>query len=168
MRSVHAALLTVMLAMPPALLADTLSAHSNGHRDASAIDIPESALAAVAAVDRFSAALAAGRIDEAGAELAADVLVLESGGAERSAAEYLSGHAGDDAEFLKSARVELIKRRARVDGDLAWVGSESEIRTSHDGKPVVLLSTETMVLQRRDGAWKILHIHWSSRRAGAG
>ncbi|WP_379655388.1 nuclear transport factor 2 family protein [Pseudoxanthomonas sp. UC19_8] len=48
-------------------------------------------------------------------------------------------------------------------GELAWVGSESELHASKDGKPLTLLSTETMVLKRGTQGWRIVHIHWSSR-----
>lgn len=118
---------------------------------------------AVATVDRFSAALSAAQLDKAGAELDANVLILESGGAEHSAKEYLGGHAIGDAAFLQGVHVQLVKRTVQVSGDMAWVGSESEMHMKKDGKMVTMLSTETMVLKRTDKTWKITHIHWSSR-----
>ena len=122
------------------------------------INVPAAAKDAVATVDRFSAALSAGK------ELDPNVLILESGGAERSAAEYLGGHARSDAEFLKTAHQQLRRRTAHASGDFAWVASESELHLQKDGKPVTVLSTETMLLQRRAAEWKIVHIHWSSRK----
>ena len=91
------------------------------------------------------------------------VLVLESGRAERSAEEYLGGHAKSDAAFLKGVHQQILRRTARASGDFAWVASESELHTQVDGKAVTMLSTETMLLQRRPTDWKIVHIHWSSR-----
>jgi hypothetical protein len=44
------------------------------------------------------------------------------------------------------------------------VASESELHTQKDGKPVTVLSTETMLLQRRAAVWKIVHVHWLSRK----
>lgn len=126
-------------------------------------DVPPEAATAVAAVERFSNALATGDLEKAGAELAADVIILESGGAERSAAEYLGGHGKHDAEFLKDTHRKLLRRTARRDGNLVWVASESEIHSHRDGKPLVIVSTETMVLHSTDAGWKIVHIHWSSR-----
>ncbi|MEX1086685.1 MAG: nuclear transport factor 2 family protein [Steroidobacteraceae bacterium] len=127
------------------------------------IDVPEEARAAAATVDRFFAALTAGNLKGAGAELDPQVIILESGGAEYSAAEYLAGHAKHDAEFLKTAHHKPGRRTARVSGDLAWIASESELHVQKDGKPAVSLSTETMVLRSTDAGWKIVHIHWSSR-----
>ncbi len=118
---------------------------------------------AVKVVDAFSTALQAGDLTSAGSLLAEDVLILESGGAERTREEYLGGHAGHDAQFLKAAHVQLIHRTARTEGELAWVGTESELHASKDGKPMTLLSTETMVLKNTPNGWRIVHIHWSSR-----
>jgi ketosteroid isomerase-like protein len=125
--------------------------------------VPAEARPAVDVVERFSAALKAGDLEQAGALLAPDVLILESGGAERSRDEYLAIHARSDAAFLKDARMQLAHRTARVRGDLAWVGSESELRATGKRGPVTLLSTETMVLERSPEGWRIVHIHWSSQ-----
>ena len=127
------------------------------------IAISDAAKDAVATVDRFSAALAAGNLEAVGAELDPNVLVLESGNAEHSAAEYLASHAKGDAAFLKTVHVQLMRRSAQASGDMAWVASESEMHVQMDGKRITLLSTETMVLKRNGKTWKIIHIHWSSR-----
>ena len=126
-------------------------------------DLPAAAKAAVAVVERFGKALAAGDLNTVETLLDADVLILESGGAERSRTEYLGHHAISDAQFLKGTHNQLKNRRARIAGDLAWVGTESELHASKDGKPLTLLSTETMVLKKTRGDWRIVHIHWSSR-----
>ena len=68
-----------------------------------------------------------------------------------------------DAKFLKGSHHQLKRRIARSAGDLAWIGSESELHASKDSKPVTLLSTETMVLRKTGADWRIVHIHWSSR-----
>ena len=126
-------------------------------------DLPAAAKAAVAVVERFGKALVAGDLKTVETLLDADVLILETGGAERSRAEYMGHHAISDAQFLKGTHNQLKNRRARIAGDLAWVGTESELHASKDGKPVTLLSTETMVLKKTRGDWRIVHIHWSSR-----
>ena len=126
------------------------------------VDVASEAQPAVTVVDRFFAALSGGNLEQAGPLLDPDVVILESGGAEHSATEYLGGHAKDDAEFLKGAHHTLLRRTARAAGDMAWVASESELETQKDGKPVTLASTETMVLRSGKDGWKIVHIHWSS------
>jgi ketosteroid isomerase-like protein len=126
-------------------------------------DVPDEARGAVATVDRFFAALAAGDLERAGAELDPDLIVLESGGGEYSAAEYLGGHAKHDAGFLKDAELAPARRIARISGDLAWVASEGELHVQNDGEPATYATAETMVLRSTAGGWKIVHIHWSSR-----
>lgn len=138
--------------------------HATGVSTAAVIDVPAAAKDAVATVDRFTNALSGGDLTKAGAELDPNVLILESGGAERSAAEYLGGHAKGDAAFLKSAHQQLLRRSAHVSGDFAWVASESELHLQKDGKPVTVLSTETMILRLGVSGWRIVHIHWSSRK----
>jgi ketosteroid isomerase-like protein len=142
--------------------------HKHDHPTAASsgadINVPAAAKDAVATVDRFSAALSSGALAKAGKELDPNVLILESGGADRSAAEYHAGHAKADAEFLKTAHQRLRRRSAHASGDFAWVASEGELHLQKDGKPATVLSTETMLLQRGASGWKIVHIHWSSRR----
>lgn len=114
-------------------------------------------------VDDFQAALVAGDIDRAAAHLDPGVVILESGGAERSREEYLAGHAQADSEFLRAADITPGPRTVRIEGSTAWVASESRLELQRGGEPVAVESAETMVLARGAGGWKIVHIHWSSR-----
>lgn len=142
------------------------SSHDSHHAQAapaSTTDIPDAATSAVKQVDAFSKVLAAADLDRVKSLLAPEAIILESGGVERSREEYLDHHAKSDAAFLGGAHVSVLSRTARVDGNLAWVATESEIHTSKDSKPLTLLSTETMILSDRSGDWQIVHIHWSSR-----
>jgi ketosteroid isomerase-like protein len=127
------------------------------------LSISPEAADAVAVLERFSAALSAGDLDGVAADLDPAVLILESGGAERTRDEYLGGHAKHDAEFLKTAHITLKRRTAQASGDLVWVGSESEIHASKDAKMLMISSTETAILRKTGAGWKIVHLHWSSR-----
>lgn len=150
----------------PAVFAHGEEKHPTAGRDTAGaqVTVAPEATDAVATLERFANALSAGKLDAAGAELDPGVLILESGGAERSRDEYLGGHAKNDAAFLGKAHVTLKRRTAQAAGDLVWVGSESEIHTSKDGKPLAISSTETAVLRKTVTGWKIVHLHWSSRR----
>lgn len=134
-----------------------------GQESSPKIDVPPSASAAATVVDGFFAALSSGDLALAGEQLDPNVVILESGGAEHSAAEYLGGHAKGDAQFLKGSHHVINRRTARATGDVAWIASESELHVKKDGKPSTLASTETMVLRSGKDGWKIVHIHWSSR-----
>jgi len=127
------------------------------------MDVAAEAKPAVAVVERFGKALASGDLKTVETLLDPTVLILETGGAERSRAEYMGHHAISDAKFLKGSHQQLKRRTARAEGELAWVGTESELHASKDGKPITLLSTESMVLRKTGGDWRIVHIHWSSR-----
>ncbi len=125
--------------------------------------VPPEAADAVAVLERFSTALSTGDLDAVGANLDPTVLILESGGAERTRDEYLGGHAKHDAAFLNAAHITLKRRTAQASGDLVWVGSESEIHAIKDDKMLMISSTETAVLRKTAQGWKIVHLHWSSR-----
>lgn len=126
-------------------------------------NIATEAVEAVKVVDAFSMALKEAKFDAVLKLLDPKVLVLESGGSERSRDEYMSSHAIADSLFLKKATSQLRYRQAHAEGNVAWVATESGLQTEENGKPVWLLSTETMLLKKTSAGWKIVHIHWSSR-----
>jgi ketosteroid isomerase-like protein len=155
---------SILLACTLAGAVQAQGAHDHPPAPEAAATVADAAAPAVAVVDKFSAALSAADYATVEALLDPEVVILESGGAERSRAEYLAGHAIADAQFLKDTHVQLTHRSARADGDVAWVATESEMHATRDGKPMVLLATETMVLRRAGDDWRIVHIHWSSRK----
>ena len=125
-------------------------------------NIAPEAIDAVKVVDAFSEALKAANFDNVKQLLDDKVLILESGGSERSRVEYMSEHALADAMFLRKAKSQLRYRQAHAEGSFAWVATESELQSEDNGKPLLLLSTETMLLKNSPQGWKIVHIHWSS------
>jgi len=126
--------------------------------------LPASVADPAAAVDDFQKRLATGNTAGAAALLDPAVLIFESGDAEKSRAEYAAHHLPADAKFLAGAQVQVLTRQGGAAGDLAWVATESRIRTSGP-KPSNLFSTETMILERSHEGWRVAHIHWSSRPA---
>jgi ketosteroid isomerase-like protein len=130
---------------------------------AAAETLPQAARGAAAAVDAFHAALRRGDSKAALALVAEEALVFEEGRAERSKAEYAASHAAADAAFSKAVPSVRSRRTGHSAGDLAWIASESRTKGSFNGRPVDRTMVETMVLRRvSGGAWKIVHIHWSS------
>lgn len=73
---------------------------------------------------------------------------------------------GADMLFMSGVKATLKKRDEFVSGDMAVVVSESEVRGTSVTKPVHSLMMETMVLKRDGDAWRIQHIHWSSKDMG--
>lgn len=116
-------------------------------------------------VDAFHAALARGDMAGAAALLASDALIYERGGVERGKAEYASHHLPADAAFAKAVRRSVTRRSGRAEGELAWVATEARTTGTYKGKAVDSIGTETMVLRRNGGTWRIAHVHWSSADA---
>lgn len=115
----------------------------------------------------FRAALAAGNAELAASYLSDDVLIFEGGGVERSKAEYAGHHLGGDIAFSQATQFTLTKRSVQLVGDIAITTSESRTTGNYRGRALNLLGTETMVLRREAGQWRITHIHWSSKSAPA-
>ncbi len=114
-------------------------------------------------VAAFHDALEAGDGEEALSYLAPEVVILESGGSERSRAEYASHHLPGDMRFAGMADREVIEQREHILGDsrlvLTWTRSTGAV----GDRQIDSNGVETMVLGLFDGQWKIIHIHWSSR-----
>lgn len=121
-----------------------------------------------AAADAFQQALVDG--DEAAATrlLAENVVILEGGGVETSRDQYVSGHMKSDMAFLKAVDADRISRRADVNGDTAWVATETNLRGRYHDQDVAIRSQETLVLRRAETGWIITHVHWSNAPFPAG
>jgi len=125
---------------------------------------PAAVAEAESALDGFHAALAAGDRDATLAKLDPAVVIFEAGGAELSRDEYASHHLAGDMEFLAATTTERIDRRTGASGDLVWVLTRTKTTGTWEGKDVASRGTETALLARGPDGWKIVHLHWSSRR----
>lgn len=121
---------------------------------------------AEATVKAFHDALAKGDRDGALATLSDGVSIYEQGWVEQSKAEYAAHHLDSDISFSKAVTSATTSIDVMVDGQLALVTSQSTTKGTFEGKPVNSIGLETMVLRNVGGDWKIVHIHWSSRKAG--
>jgi len=129
----------------------------------SAADVPVAD--PVAVVNDFHNALNRGDASAAAALLDDKALIFEEGDAERSRAEYAAHHLAADIAFLAHVEERVLKRDSGFDGTLAWVATEAEMTGQAGDKTIDRFTTETMILHRVGGSWRILHIHWSSRPA---
>lgn len=141
--------------------------HAHNHDNHQSTREPQGSAAASgsprAVAQALHAALAAGAASAVEALLDPQVLILESGGAERSRAEYAAHHMSSDMAFLKNAQYTLVRQGGDSVGDLAWVASEARIESRDGEVSVNLASTETLVLKHGVEGWKVVHVHWSSR-----
>jgi mono/diheme cytochrome c family protein len=118
---------------------------------------------AEAVADAFHAALKKGDRKAVLALLAPEVSIRE-GGKAQSRDVYASGHLGEDIAFLKSANIKLLSMGSMPMGATAMVGSRSEIRSTHEGQPIALLSTEMLTLKKTSGGWLITQVDWTSEK----
>lgn len=121
----------------------------------------------VEAVERFHAAMGQGDAAAVADQLLDDAVIFEQGGAESSKAEYVEAHLPGDIAYSQGMTDTVTSRRSTVEGGVAWVLTQGRTTGNFQGKAVDRLTTETMVLKKAKGGWRIAHIHWSSRAAPA-
>ena len=151
-----------VLALSVALAVSPLAAVT-----APAVAFAASQTGPVLTVDAFHAAM--GKGDAAGVAdlLLDDAVIFEQGGAESSKAEYVEAHLPGDIAYSQGMTDTIASRRSSVEGRVAWVLTQGRTTGAYEGKTVDRLTTETMVLKKMKGGWRIAHIHWSSRAAPA-
>lgn len=112
---------------------------------------------------QFRAALKAGDATRAAALLSDQVKIYEGGYVESSKSEYQSHHLAADIAFAKATDYAVLKREVSIWGDTAVSTTEGKTTGEYRGRAINSLGTETMVMRRDQGQWRISHIHWSSR-----
>lgn len=120
---------------------------------------------AVATVEAFHAAIARSDAAAVADFLLEDAVIYEQGGAESSKAEYVQAHLPGDIAYSQGMTDTVTDRRSSAQDGVSWVLTQGRTTGTYDGKKVDRLTTETMVLKKTRGAWRIAHIHWSSRAA---
>ena len=93
-----------------------------------------------------------------------DVIIFESGRAEMSRDEFASGHLGADMSFAAEMTREVTYSQTITEGDVAVVMNRTATSGMMGDREINSVGVETVTLRRQNGAWKIMHIHWSSRR----
>ena len=91
------------------------------------------------------------------------VLIFESGGVESSLQEYASHHMGADMAFMSSMSREVISRTILEQGEIVVIATQARLFGTYHDKEIDSTSDETLVLQKKEQGWRIMHIHWSSR-----
>jgi ketosteroid isomerase-like protein len=118
-------------------------------------------------VAEFHSALDAGHARAMLELMAPDVVIYEQGFVESSRDAYANAHLGDDVDFASHTKREVVTTQSGGSGDSAWVITQSTTAGSYHDATIALQNTETMVLQRIGGDWKITHIHWSAHETPA-
>lgn len=112
-------------------------------------------------VQQFHLALRTQDRKSARAVLSDDVLIYESGNAERSAEEYAAGHMKADMKYLATISSELVEHQVKVTGDVAISTARFKNIRTVAGRSRESISMETIVVSKINNQWLITHIHWS-------
>ena len=112
-------------------------------------------------VMQFHQAIQGGDKSKARGFLADDVIIYEGGRVERSADDYANHHMLADMKYLAQLEVEILEHEVREVGQTAFSMSRTKLTGEFKGKEVNSEGMESMVLLKKDGKWKIAHIHWS-------
>ncbi|MBI3288083.1 MAG: nuclear transport factor 2 family protein [Elusimicrobia bacterium] len=121
--------------------------------------------AVLAAVSAYRSAIAVGSLDKLAAIVEPDLSVQEGMHLNRGWADYRDNHIGPEMKEWKEFRVtDPSTVEVTVAGDWAYVLSRATYTIVLPGKAVVLDSAETFVLRRREGAWRVRHVHSSSKK----
>ncbi len=115
-------------------------------------------------VTAFHHAIASGDTAQSLDYLHADVIIFESGRAEMSRDEFASGHLGADMSFAAETTREVTYSQTIMEGDVAVVMNRIATSGTVGDREINSVGVETVALRRVGGEWKIVHIHWSSRR----
>lgn len=115
-------------------------------------------------VDRFQEAIRTGNREEVLSLLSPDVVIFEEGEAEMGREQYAAKHLAADMEFAKSASTRVLETRTGAAKDAAWVLRVSETSGTFRGNAVKRIGTETALLKKEKGRWRIVHFHWSGHR----
>lgn len=111
--------------------------------------------------DAFHFALKAGNKQQALELLTPDALVFEQGRLERTRTEYARNRLPEDISFAGVTKRSVSRRTTKLLGNAAWVMSVNRNVGKINGRRVDFTTNETMVLNRINGKWRIVHIHWS-------
>ncbi len=119
--------------------------------------------AVVNSLEAFHQAIVDNNTERARSLLADSAKILESGVIE-SRDEYLADHFHMDGKFLSAMNRKVKTRNVTIQGEIAWVSTNSRTRGTYKGRDLNLNSLELAVLTKVDDEWEISSLHWSSSK----
>ena len=121
---------------------------------------------AVAAVLRdYRGAMEARSVEKLAAVFDPELFLFEGTHQNSGWADYRDNHIGPEMkEWSEFKALETHVADAIVAADIAYVSTVSTYRIVSAGKPVRVTAAESFVLVRRDGGWRIRHLHYSGKK----
>lgn len=129
---------------------------------------PEAAVRA--AVERYNAAFTGRDLSALKALLADDIVLYEHSVRNIGLDDVWDHHLRPEVEAFQNTKAEFTDVRVWVAGDVALVTRQYSIQATMNGRPIDARGNETMGWVRRNGEWRVVHIHYSHPcpRPGAG
>jgi ketosteroid isomerase-like protein len=123
--------------------------------------------AAVAAQGGDEAAVRGVLMQDAAAIERGDLAVVENGHANYGWADYRDRHLAPELKEMKNLSYKFSDIKVRLAGGTAWATFRYALAADFKGRRVEANGLATAILERRGGAWKIVHWHSSSPRRAA-
>lgn len=114
-----------------------------------------------AAVARYNQALVAKDLPALKALLADDIILYEHSVRNIGLPDVWENHLRPEVEGFEGTRAEFTDVRVWAAPDLAVVTRQYSIQATLRGRPIDARGNETLGWARREGKWKVIHIHYS-------
>lgn len=93
-----------------------------------------------------------------------DAVVFKSGTLDRSAEAFITKDLGTRFKTTKFKWIDE-ENLGRSEGTIAYVAQRAVLETTEKAGTKSAQHTFTFLFRRKDGAWKIAHLHWSTGKA---
>jgi len=114
-----------------------------------------------AAVARYNAAFAGKDMPALKALLASDIVLYEHSVRNIGLDDVWEHHLRPEVEAFQDTKAAFSDVRIWVGGDVALVTRQYSIQATMNGRAIDAQGNETMGWARRDGQWRVVHIHYS-------
>lgn len=91
------------------------------------------------------------------------VFVFEQGGVDSSWAAYRDHHLKPELDAFEDLEFRSEGVQVRLNGDMALATGRYVLKAHYEGRDIDSRGVFSTVLERQDGAWKIIHSHTSRR-----
>jgi uncharacterized protein (TIGR02246 family) len=114
-----------------------------------------------AAVESYNRAFVSKDLPALKALLAPDIVLYEHSVKNIGLDDVWDHHLRPEVEAFEGTKAEFTDVKVWAVQDMALVTRQYAITATMNGRPIDARGNETMVWTRRDGAWRVTHIHYS-------
>ncbi|MDX2060066.1 MAG: nuclear transport factor 2 family protein [Gemmatimonadales bacterium] len=114
-----------------------------------------------AAIEAYNRAFTGKDLSSLKALLAPDIVLYEHSVRNVGLDDVWENHLRPEVTEFEHVTAEFSDVRVSATADMALVLRQYRIRATMKGRPIDARGNETMVWVRRDGAWRVAHIHYS-------